>query len=105
MDRTGDGMTFRGYASVFDAPYPINDEYGQYQETVKRGAFDKTLAEGADVVFLINHEGAPLARTRSNTLSHSHRRQGPAHRGPPRRVEPAGARAEVAWSSGKTWTR
>jgi hypothetical protein len=69
MDRTGDGMTFRGYASVFDAPYPITDAYGEYQETVKRGAFDKTLAEGADVVFLINHDGAPLARSKSNTLS------------------------------------
>jgi HK97 family phage prohead protease len=68
MDRTGDGMTFRGYASVFDAPYPITDAYGEYQETVKRGAFDKTLAEGADVVFLINHDGAPLARSKSNTL-------------------------------------
>jgi hypothetical protein len=68
MDSVGGGMTFRGYASIFDSPYPITDAYGEYQETVTRGAFDKTLAEGADVVFLINHDGAPLARSKSGTM-------------------------------------
>ena len=62
-------MTFRGYASIFDSPYAITDAYGEYQETVKRTAFDKTLAQGADVVFLVNHSGAPLARTKSGTLT------------------------------------
>ena len=69
MDAVGGGMTFRGYASVFDSPYAITDAYGEYQETVKRTAFDKTLAQGADVVFLVNHSGAPLARTKSGTLT------------------------------------
>ena len=69
MDAVGTGMTFRGYASIFDSPYAITDAYGEYQETVKRTAFDKTLAQGADVVFLVNHSGAPLARTKSGTLT------------------------------------
>jgi HK97 family phage prohead protease len=35
---------------------------------VKRGAFSKTLNDGADVRLLIDHEGVPLARTKSGTL-------------------------------------
>jgi HK97 family phage prohead protease len=69
MESAGGGMTFRGYASIFDSPYPIEDAYGEYHETVKRTAFDRSLAQGADVVFLINHSGAPLARTKSGTLA------------------------------------
>jgi uncharacterized protein len=37
-------------------------------EYVKRGAFSKTINDGADVRLLIDHEGVPLARTRSGTL-------------------------------------
>ncbi len=33
------------------------------------GSFKKTLREGADVSFLINHEGMSLARTKSGTMS------------------------------------
>lgn len=61
----GDGkLAFKGYASVFDAPYDM----GWYTEVVRQGAFSKTLGEGADVQLLINHEGLPLARTVSGTL-------------------------------------
>jgi HK97 family phage prohead protease len=35
---------------------------------VKRGAFQKTIKDGADVRLLIDHEGVPLARTKSGTL-------------------------------------
>ena len=34
-----------------------------------RGAFAKTLKEGADVRLLIDHEGVPLARTKSGTMT------------------------------------
>jgi hypothetical protein len=68
-DSADGGMTFRGYASIFEAPYQIADAYGEYTETVRRGAFDKTIGERADVCFLINHSDAPLARTKSGTLS------------------------------------
>ncbi|MGO8876374.1 MAG: HK97 family phage prohead protease [Acidimicrobiales bacterium] len=69
MDAVGAGWTFRGYASVFDSPYSIVDAYGEYTEVVTRSAFDKTLASDADCVLLIGHEGAPLARTKSRTMT------------------------------------
>ena len=63
--RSADGMlTFRGVASSVESPY----EMGFYTETIKRGAFDKTLAGGPDVQLLINHEGLPLARTTNGSL-------------------------------------
>jgi hypothetical protein len=60
----GDVVTAEGYASTFGQPYDM----GWYTETVRSGAFSKTLSESPDVRFLINHEGLPLARTKSGTL-------------------------------------
>jgi len=63
MDAPTDGpLQFSGYASTVDQPYQVNDFLGSYSETIARGAFDKTLAEGDDVRLLINHDGLPLAR-------------------------------------------
>lgn len=61
----GEGSTLVGYASVFDSP----SEPMPFVEYVKRGAFTKTIKDGADVRLLIDHEGVPLARTKSGTLS------------------------------------
>lgn len=56
----GDGLlTMNGWASVTERSYDM----GYYQETIKRGAFGKTLREQPDVQLLINHDGLPLART------------------------------------------
>ncbi|NQE88515.1 HK97 family phage prohead protease [Nocardia terpenica] len=41
---------------------------GGFSEIVAPGAFDRTLKERADVHLLINHDGMPLARTKSGTL-------------------------------------
>lgn len=61
----GDGnLTLEGYASTFEQPYSM----GWYEETIRSGAFTKTLTESPDVRLLINHEGLPLARTRSGTM-------------------------------------
>jgi HK97 family phage prohead protease len=60
-----DGTKLVGYAAVFDSP----SEPLPWIEYVKRGAFTKTLNDGADVRLLIDHEGVPLARTKSGTLS------------------------------------
>lgn len=68
----GGGLNLTGYASVFDHPYDV----GQYRETIKPGAFTKTLAEGAEVPLLVNHEGLPLASTRNGTLKLSEDRVG-----------------------------
>jgi HK97 family phage prohead protease len=66
----GDGSTLRftGYASVTETPYEMQDFLGDYTEVVRRGAFSKTLAEGADVPFKLNHDGMTLARTKSGTM-------------------------------------
>jgi HK97 family phage prohead protease len=62
-------VTLTGYASVFDAPYDImgGPPFG-WTETVDSKAFDQTLAGKPDLHLLINHEGMPLARTKSGTL-------------------------------------
>lgn len=63
-----DGVTLDGVASVVDTPYTVRDVFGEFTETISRGAFTKTLKDGADVRLLVNHEGVPLARTKSRTL-------------------------------------
>ena len=63
-------LSVQGVASVYDYEY---DVYGGpahmgWVERIAKGAFDVTLKESPDVVFLLNHEGLPLARTKSGTL-------------------------------------
>lgn len=66
----GDTLTLAGYASVFEAPYDVygGPDRGGWSEIVDRKAFNKTLSSKPDVHLLINHEGMPLARTKSGTL-------------------------------------
>lgn len=60
-----DGRTVVAYASVFDTPYPVSDQYGEYDETVERSAFNKWLADGniSRAMCLYNHgftiQGSP----------------------------------------------
>jgi uncharacterized protein len=61
------GLT--GYASTIEEWYSVRDWLGEYDEMICEGAFAKTLSENADVRLLINHEGLPLARTKSGTMS------------------------------------
>lgn len=64
--RAGDdgGVTVEGYAAVFNQPTDIG---GFFREQIEPGAFTDAIGRD-DVVFLVNHEGLPLARTRSGTL-------------------------------------
>lgn len=62
-DDTGE-IKVAGYAAVFGEETNIG---GMFTESIQRGAF-KDAIKRDDVVFLINHEGLPLARTRSGTL-------------------------------------
>jgi len=64
-DTTTGAPVFEGYASVFNQPYDM----GPFWEQVDRRAFDRTLSLGPDVRLLIDHEGQPLARTKSGTLT------------------------------------
>ena len=54
-----------GYAAIFGEETNIG---GMFTEVIERGAFKNAIARQDDVVFLINHDGLPLARTRSGTL-------------------------------------
>jgi HK97 family phage prohead protease len=64
----GSSATLEGYASITDKPYKMRDPFGEYDETIRSGAFSKTLAEGASVNFLANHAGLSLAHTKNGTL-------------------------------------
>jgi HK97 family phage prohead protease len=60
-----DAIRVAGYAAVFGEEADIG---GYFTEVIERGAFANAIERGDDVVFLVNHDGLPLARTRSGTL-------------------------------------
>lgn len=66
----GDLINVTGYAAVFGEQTEIGplDGWG-WAEVVERGAFTEALRRKDDVTFLVDHEGLPLARTSSGTLS------------------------------------
>jgi phage head maturation protease len=75
--RADDGGEIRvsGYAAVFGEETNIG---GMFTEVIQRGAFTNAIGRD-DVVFLINHEGLPLARTRSGTLTLTEDERGPVY--------------------------
>lgn len=59
----GDGLTFDGYAAVFDQPTEINSSLeGHFLETIKPGAFKKTLREKTPVL-MFDHGNHPVMGT------------------------------------------
>lgn len=60
-----DGLRVEGYAAVFNEATEIA---GLFREVIEPGAFTDAV-DRDDVVFLVNHDGLPLARTRSGTLT------------------------------------
>ncbi len=69
-DEAGDASTVAlvGYASTFEEYEMFGGPPWGWIENISPDAFDETLAESPDVVFLVNHEGLPLARTKPETL-------------------------------------
>jgi len=60
------GMTFSGYAAVFDSP----SEPLPFIERIQRGAFRKSLRSRNDIKFLWNHDtGEILGSTRAKTIN------------------------------------
>jgi len=57
-----DSLVIEGYAANFDT----ETDLGYFRETIARGAFDDVLED--DVRLLLNHDGAPMARTTNGTL-------------------------------------
>lgn len=71
-DTEGDGFTFEGVASVVDTPYTVRDRWGEFTETIRAGAFNKTLKDSkADVALFVNHQhqSVPLATRSAGTLN------------------------------------
>jgi HK97 family phage prohead protease len=63
----GDGMTFTGYASVFNSP---SEDLGGFIEYVAPGAFKRSLQSRNEVKLLWNHDaGEPLASLRGGSMS------------------------------------
>jgi HK97 family phage prohead protease len=63
----GDGMTFTGYASVFNSP---SEDLGGFIEYVAPGAFKRSLQSRNEVKLLWNHDsGEPLASLRGGTMT------------------------------------
>jgi HK97 family phage prohead protease len=58
-DEDGDGLTMEGYAAVFNAPTEINSWEGNFRETIRQGAFKKTLQERTPVL-MFDHGQHPL---------------------------------------------
>jgi uncharacterized protein len=59
-----------GYATVYGWPYDVAggpDAYG-WEEVIEPGACAKSIHERDDVRLLFDHDGVPLARTKSGTL-------------------------------------
>ena len=56
----------RGYASTFEPYVLFNVDGTDYSERIERGAFAST--DMLDVVFLFNHEGQVMARSKNKTL-------------------------------------
>jgi ATP-dependent protease ClpP protease subunit/phage head maturation protease len=67
-ERNGKPMFYtEGYFTRYERGYPMWDIYGEYTETVRRGAGARTLASNPDVAFLINHKGMTTARTKARS--------------------------------------
>jgi HK97 family phage prohead protease len=65
-DPGGNGkLTLEGYASRTETPYEVLG----FTETIRRGAFKRSLKEGPDTSLLVQHAGLPIARTTSGTLA------------------------------------
>lgn len=65
-------ITFEGVASSVEKPYLVRDFLGEFTETIRDGAFDKTLKDRkSDIELFVNHDtnGVPLATRSSKTLT------------------------------------
>lgn len=66
---SSDTLEVSGSPIVYDTPYSVRDSIGEFSETMKPGVVAKLLRDGIDCRFLLNHDGLPLARTTSGTMT------------------------------------
>lgn len=69
-DGNADFWTYTGVASVVDNPYTVRDAWGEFTETIRAGAFTKTLSENPQVIFNYMHiNDTVMASTRGGGLT------------------------------------
>ena len=68
-DATTGQVVLRGYAATYE-PYDCygGPDAGGWVEQLRADSFSRTLSANPDVMLLLNHTGAPLARTKSGTM-------------------------------------
>lgn len=83
VDRAG-MIEFTGYATAYDHGYEVGGgpDKGGWVETISPSAATRTLNAKPDVRLLVNHDGLPLARTRSGTLTLTEDKRGLMVRAP-----------------------
>lgn len=69
IERSGDGRTVTALAAVFDADYPVIDSEGDYDETIDRAAFNRTLTHGIGRTQVLFNHGRNLAGEPSDRYS------------------------------------
>lgn len=65
LARSRSGREVIAYAAIYDEPYRVQDQYGEYDEVIARSAFDAAVRKGpARVIYVYNHgfglHGKPL---------------------------------------------
>lgn len=68
-DGSGDIVTVEGSPIVYNAPYSVMDMLGEFEERMHPGVVSDVLTQNQDVRFLFDHDGLPLARTTSGTMT------------------------------------
>ena len=66
-----------GVPIVYEVPYVVRDQCGEFRETMHRGIVSALLKSSTfDCRFLYNHAGMVLARTTNGTLTFADRKDG-----------------------------
>jgi HK97 family phage prohead protease len=62
--------TVGGYASTFNDPYKVRDQYGTFDETIMPGAWDRSLQNrGHKIQLLALHDSLPHGSTKARNLT------------------------------------
>lgn len=68
-DKSGNIVQVVGEPIVYDQFYEVRDHLGTFREKMRPGVASDALAAGADVRYLLNHDGLPMARSLAGTLT------------------------------------
>lgn len=69
ISRAGDGRTVTAYVATFDEPYPVVDQFGDYDEEIDPAAFNRELGRGISHVQVLYNHGLTIWGTPSEQFS------------------------------------